>query len=182
MKEISDHILDILQNSYDAGATSVTVLVSEQWADDRLVIHIKDNGRGMDLETTKRTADPFFTSRKTRKVGMGIPLLRQHSEMTGGKTDVSSAVGSGTAVESTFRISHPDRQPMGDLAGIIVMMMEARQEVELALKVETPLGQFEISSSEIKRSLDIERIAGNELREQLTNLILNNMASLGFRA
>ena len=92
------HILDIIQNSISAGATRVTLTVDENPAADLLTIVIGDNGRGMTPEQVSRLSDPFFTSRTTRKVGMGIPLLKQSAEQSGGEVRITSEPGRGTEV------------------------------------------------------------------------------------
>jgi hypothetical protein len=182
MTEISLHILDIFQNALTAGAASITIIVEEDWGKDMLLIRIRDNGKGMDPDILERTVDPFFTSRNTRKVGMGIPLLRQHSEMAGGRTIIESSTGRGTDVIATFRLGHPDRQPLGDLAGSMVMMMAANPTVEIVLKYQTPTGSFSISHSEIKSMFSIDRITDKTLRDQLISLIINNLEVLEFKA
>ncbi|MCA1746858.1 MAG: ATP-binding protein, partial [Bacteroidales bacterium] len=110
MKEIALHILDIAENSLNAGANKVEIRIELNRADKRLRIEISDNGKGMSREMLSRTADPFFTSRTTRKVGLGIPLLRQHAEMTGGSVELRSAENKGTTVQAAFDTSHPDIQ------------------------------------------------------------------------
>ena len=90
MKDLSMHIMDILQNSTRAGATEVTLEVIENPAADTLTIRFIDNGCGMDAETVQKVINPFFTTRTTRKVGLGLPLLKQNTEQTGGSLDIQS--------------------------------------------------------------------------------------------
>lgn len=182
MTEISLHILDIFQNALAAGAGRIEVMLKEDWDKDRLSFSIQDDGKGMDDRTLERSKDPFFTSRSTRKVGMGIPLLRQHSEMAGGEARLESVPGKGTMVTADFMLGHPDRQPLGDLAGTVVMMMAANPSTEIVLEYRTPEGRFSISHSEIKSMLSIDRIKDATLRDQLISLIINNLNALEFRA
>lgn len=98
MNDLSMHILDIIQNSISAGATRVILTVDENPASDRLVISITDNGKGMTPDQVRRLADPFFTSRTTRRVGMGIPLLVQTAQQSGGDVSIESEPGKGTSV------------------------------------------------------------------------------------
>ncbi|MCX7706798.1 MAG: ATP-binding protein, partial [Anaerolineae bacterium] len=120
MRELSLHILDALQNSLEAGATLVELTVDEDLAADRLTIVIRDNGRGMDEATLARVTDPFFTTRKTRHVGLGIPLFKAATERCNGDFVITSAPGKGTTLEATFQHSHIDRAPLGDMVGTLL--------------------------------------------------------------
>ena len=115
MKELSLHILDIAENSVNAGATKIEISVNENLNKDVLIIKIKDNGKGMSAEKMKNIADPFITSRTTRKVGLGIPFLKAAAEACEGGLEIRSEIGFGTEVEVRFKHSHIDRMPLGDL-------------------------------------------------------------------
>ncbi len=123
MRELSLHILDLLQNALEAGATDVDVRIDEDLAGDQLKIVVRDNGRGMDAETVRRVQDPFFTTRTTRHVGLGLPLLDAAARRSEGILVVESAPGRGTAVTVTFRHSHLDRAPLGDVAGTLLAFL-----------------------------------------------------------
>ena len=115
MKELSLHILDIAENSVNAGATKIGISVVENLNKDELIINIKDNGKGMDPEKLKNIADPFITSRTTRKVGLGIPFLKAVAEACEGGLEIASERGVGTELQVRFKHSHIDRMPLGDL-------------------------------------------------------------------
>jgi len=117
MRELSDNIMDIAQNSISAGASLTEVHVKVSHQDDRITFTFRDNGCGMKEEMVQSVLEPFTTSRKTRKVGLGLPLLKQTAEMTGGDVTIQSTVGVGTVVTATFGLGHIDRPPMGDVAG-----------------------------------------------------------------
>ena len=123
------HIMDILQNSTRAKATEITLEVLIDSAQDTLTLIFKDNGCGMSEETVKKVIDPFYTSRTTRKVGLGLPLLKQNSEMTGGSMAIQSKEGVGTTVTAIFGLTHLDTPPMGDLAGTIVLTISAYPDI-----------------------------------------------------
>lgn len=144
-----------------------------------LSIRIEDNGKGMSKEELSRCSDPFFTSRTTRKVGMGIPLLRQHAEMCGGGLKIQSEKGVGTVVEATFQLNHPDRQPLGDLEGSWLLLVSSNPDIEWELIYSTGAGDFSISTSEIKEILELKYIRGNELTSNLKKMIRNNIEELG---
>jgi anti-sigma regulatory factor (Ser/Thr protein kinase) len=180
MKEVALHILDIAENSITAGADRVELRM-ELYPDSKLRLEIRDNGRGMSREKVAMTADPFFTSRTTRKVGLGIPLLRQHAEMTGGWVEVRSEENRGTTVTAEFNADHPDIQPPGDIVGCWWLLASGNQETDIILSCKTEHGSFEIGSAEVRRELEIERLTGNELREQLSGLIQNNLEEIGLK-
>ena len=123
MRELSLNVLDIAQNSIAAGAALTEITVQEDTADDRIVITVKDNGRGMTPEQVRKVSDPFYTTRTTRKVGMGIPLFRMAADMAGGGLSIASAPGKGTTVTATFVRSHIDRMPLGDMTGTVVALI-----------------------------------------------------------
>ena len=115
MTEISLNVLDVSENSTRAGASLVTILVTADTADDKLTIVIADDGCGMTEEQVAHVTDPFFTTRTTRKVGLGIPFFKYAAESTGGNFHIESEPGKGTTVTAVFGLSHIDRMPLGDM-------------------------------------------------------------------
>jgi hypothetical protein len=180
MKDLSLHILDIANNSIRAGASLVTLAITENTDDDTLIICITDDGCGMTEEELKMASDPFFTSRKTRKVGLGIPLFKQNAEQTGGWLKLQSTKGKGTRIEAMFRLSHLDRPPMGDLASVFVLLMAGTQGVEFELNYATPVGKYSISSVEIKDILDDVPLTEIEVQKQIEGLILSNLLEIRY--
>ncbi|MGE5776513.1 MAG: ATP-binding protein [Chloroflexota bacterium] len=116
MREIALHLLDIAENSAAAESRNITMEVHEDLQGDRLVARVVDDGRGMDAETVQRVQDPFYTTRTTRNVGLGIPLLKLAAEMAEGSFGLQSEPGKGTRLEAVFRHTHVDRMPLGDIA------------------------------------------------------------------
>ena len=153
MKEISLHILDIMQNSVVAEATLVELTVTEDADSDILKFTVKDNGRGMSEEFLKNVIDPFTTSRTTRKVGMGIPLLKLAAEKTGGRIEISSVIGQGTEITAVFGLSHIDRQPLGDMAETILGIVTSYTEVDFVYKHNINGREFILDTREIKEIL-----------------------------
>ncbi|MBQ3157971.1 MAG: sensor histidine kinase [Clostridia bacterium] len=117
MRELSDNIMDIAQNSISAGASLTQVHVIVSHADNLITFIFRDNGCGMSEEMVKSVTEPFTTTRRTRKVGLGLPLLQQTAMMTGGEMSITSQLGVGTEVKASFGLDHIDRPPMGDVAG-----------------------------------------------------------------
>jgi len=132
MRELSLHILDILENALAAGATRVTLTILEDSATDTLTITVTDDGCGMDEETVQRVLDPFYTTRTTRHVGLGLPLLAAAAERCGGGVTIESQVGQGTTVTATFQLGHIDRAPLGDIGGSLIAFLLTCRLVDLA--------------------------------------------------
>lgn len=153
MRDISLHILDIMQNSTAAraGLIRVTILVHSDTG--LLEIEIADNGCGMESDLLARVTDPFTTTRTTRKVGLGIPLFMASSEQSGGSFSIVSKKDAGTTLTATFQINHIDRPPLGDLAGVITDMAAAWPAVEIQLILGCGDNKFEFNSSEVSRML-----------------------------
>lgn len=130
MQELSMHILDIVQNSLTAGATRIEIRIREASAEDLLIIEVGDNGRGIVPEILWRVMDPFFTSRTTREVGLGLSLFKEATERTGGDLEVQSEEGKGTRVMARFRLDHFDRAPLGDMGETLGVLISGNPEVD----------------------------------------------------
>jgi len=134
MEDLSLHILDIAENCVAAAAQEISILIDEDSAKDRLYLEIRDNGEGMEEETRSQVLDPFFTTRTTRRVGLGLPLLAQAARDSGGGLEVDSAPGVGTTVRAEFQLSHPDRKPLGDVAATLGAILAGRPELSVCFR------------------------------------------------
>ena len=130
MREIALHLLDIAENSVAAESKHISVHVHEDLFRDRLTACVIDDGRGMDAATAQQVQDPFYTTRTTRNVGLGIPLLKLAAEMADGSFSLQSEVGRGAWVEAEFRHSHIDRMPLGDLASTFLTLLISHPQIE----------------------------------------------------
>jgi signal transduction histidine kinase len=130
MQDLSLHILDIAENSIRAGAQKIRVDILEKPGEDLLRVCITDDGPGMDAETLSRAADPFFTSKPEKKVGLGIALLAQSAREAEGTLRIESKPGKGVVLTADFRMSHPDRKPLGDISGTIRILRFTHPETE----------------------------------------------------
>lgn len=153
MRDLSLHLMDIIQNSVSAGAAKITVSVYTDSEKDELVFGVADNGEGMDKELLERVINPFYTTRTTRKVGLGIPLLKSSAEAASGKLWIDSEKGKGTLLKASFRISHIDRLPLGDIADTIVSVIIAHPEIEFELLLSSRNGNFVFDTGEVKAKL-----------------------------
>lgn len=154
MQELSLHILDIAQNSIAAKASFVEIEIEEDEKKDLLTIKIKDNGTGMDEETSRKVSDPFFTTRTTRKVGMGIPLFAQAAQSCGGDLNIYSKKGKGTIIEATFILSHIDRAPLGSMSDTMVSLVASHPEIDFVYRHRVQDKEFVFDTREIKKVLD----------------------------
>ena len=130
MREIALHLLDIAENSVAADGKEISIHVHEDLFNDRLSASVIDDGRGMDAHTLERVQDPFYTTRTTRKVGLGIPLLKLATEQADGSFSLQSEPGTGAWLEAEFRHSHIDRMPLGDLASTFLSLLVAHPQID----------------------------------------------------
>ena len=130
MRELADNILDIAQNSISAGASLVEIEINVNHERDEIEFVFKDDGCGMSEEMVKTVAEPFTTTRKTRKVGLGLPLLKQTARMTGGDFAIASKPGEGTTVTVSFGLGNIDRPPMGDVAGAFFSLVLLNPQID----------------------------------------------------
>lgn len=138
MRDLSLHLLDIAQNSIAANAKTVTIMLSIS-SDAVLRCVVEDDGKGMSEEMVGQVKSPFVTSRKERKVGLGIPLLTENARITGGEVTIQSAEGIGTKVEALFHLRHVDCIPIGDVCDTLyTLIMMNPAHPDFVLQCETP--------------------------------------------
>ena len=154
MRELSLHILDIVQNSIAAGAGTVTIQVQEDSGEDWISLSVADDGRGMDEETIARVTDPFYTTRTTRKVGLGIPLLKTGATSCEGDFSIESRLGEGTTIRASYRRSHIDRPPLGDMVSTMLTILLGDESVDYVYSHEVDGVAFSFASKEMKELLD----------------------------
>jgi Histidine kinase-, DNA gyrase B-, and HSP90-like ATPase len=153
VRELALHLLDIAENSVAAGAKNVTVTVEEDTRADRLVLRVEDDGCGMDAQTAAAVLDPFVTSRTTRKVGLGLPLLKAAAEACNGGLKLTSAVGQGTRLECEFQRSHIDRMPLGDVAGTMLTLVISAPHIHWVYRQRADAEEFVFDDQPIKAEL-----------------------------
>ncbi len=153
MRELSLNVLDVAQNSITANASLITVEIAENTAESTLAISIADNGRGMSEEQLKSVQDPFFTTRTTRKVGMGIPLFKMAAEMTGGSFKISSKLGKGTETAAVFKTDSIDFTPLGDIKSTVIMLVTMNTDRDFVYRQRVDENEFVFDTREIKRIL-----------------------------
>jgi anti-sigma regulatory factor (Ser/Thr protein kinase) len=158
MREIALHLLDIAENSAAAGSRNISIEVREDLFRDLLIASVTDDGRGMDADTAKNVQDPFYTTRTTRKVGLGIPLLKLAAEQAEGSFSLQSQPGKGTQVEAVFRHSNIDRMPLGDLSSTYLTALISHPAIHwiFGYRVTDEIGisqEFVFDDAELKSEL-----------------------------
>lgn len=169
MKELSLNILDISQNSITAGASLVEILLTED-ENGWLTLTVRDDGCGMSEETLRTVMDPFYTTRTTRKVGMGIPLLKLAAEQTGGEVKIESvsdkvSENHGTTITATFDTKHIDMTPLGDVIETVVTILQGHPEIDYLFIHKTPRFSVEMDTREMRAVLGDISFAELEILE-----------------
>lgn len=177
MRELSLHILDALENSLEAGATVVELIIEEDLTADWLAVTIQDDGRGMSEDQLARISDPFFTTRETRHVGLGIPLFKAATERCNGELTIESQLGKGATLRATFQHSHIDRAPLGDITGtLMAVILSGSCDLCYAHKVDGR--EFAFSTKDIRSELDNIPLTHPAVRHWLRDFIVEGEESL----
>ena len=137
MEDLSLHILDIAENATRAGAKRIVIELLADPINDSLTLSIEDNGTGIDQETVNRVLDPFFTTKDNKSVGLGLSLLSQAAQQTGGQLKIDSKKGQGTKVTANFQLSHPDMIPIGDVFATMEVLIAGNPATQFILDYKT---------------------------------------------
>jgi len=176
MEDLSLHILDIAENSVDGGATKVEITLEEDTEKDMLSMEVRDNGRGMDENTLAMVADPFFTTKTVRRVGLGLPFLKQASEECEGRFSIVSEKGKGTIVSVSFRRSHIDRKPLGDMGATIMVLIAGNPSSDFVFHYRKDAYHYRLETKPLKEELsdvpinspEVLRIIKEDINKGLT--------------
>ena len=174
MRELSLNILDIAQNSITANASLITIEVSENTVEHTLLIGIYDNGKGMSETQVQSVIDPFFTTRTTRKVGMGIPLFKMAAEQTGGNLEIESELGVGTQIQAIFKTDSVDFTPLGDVASTIQMLITMNTDRDFVYKHKVDEKEFVCDTRELKAILGDVPLDTYEVSQWILEFIKEN--------
>jgi hypothetical protein len=180
-RDLSQHILDIVENSVHAGASLVRVDIEQNTERDLLSICVKDDGRGIDPRMLAAITDPWVTTRTTRRVGLGIPFLAQAAEMCDGDFEISSEPGSGTEICATFRWSHIDRPPMGEIVGTLLCVIVGNPEVSFIYHHRVDDRVFELDTREIREVLgDDVPLSDPDVLAFIRGALVEGLEDVGF--
>lgn len=178
MKDLSLHILDIVQNSVVAKASIIDIRIEVDEKNDYLAIIITDNGKGMSPEFLQRVTDPFTTTRTTRKVGLGIPLLKQNAERTGGQMLIESTEGQGTTLKAVLKPNNIDCLPMGDIAGVIALLICSYPTTNFCFTESYNSSEFSVSTPELVDALDGVPLNDPSVYPLIKELLSSNLDEL----
>ena len=167
MRELSLHILDVVENSLAARATRINIEIVERLEEDQLAITIEDNGVGMDREMAIRSVNPFFSTRSTRRIGLGLPLLKAAAEHCNGQFHLESEPGKGTTVSVQFQHSHIDRVPIGNMADTLMSILLSDRLMSLGYVHSVGDRCFEFDTDDIKQMLEDVPVSHPLVREWL---------------
>lgn len=154
MQEIAMNILDIVYNSIRAKAKLIKILIFDSIKENVIDIEIDDDGCGMDEETVKKVINPFYTTRTTRSVGLGVPLFKENVEATGGSFSIDSRLNEGTEIKGSFVKNHLDTPPMGDIVETILTLIQADENIDYLFEYKTDTNDFILDTKEVKKILD----------------------------
>lgn len=178
MTEISLNILDIVQNSINAHASLIEIYVEINQATDYLKISINDNGCGMTKEQAANAQDPFYTTRTTRKVGLGIPFFKQASLSCEGEFHLDSALGAGTKIEAVFRLSHIDRMPLGDMTSTIYSLVAFNPDIDFLYTYKVDDKSFVLDTRELRCILQDVPLGDPQVASFIKDFLSENHAEV----
>lgn len=153
MTELSLNVLDVAENSVKAKATLIEISVESSFADDLMTITIKDNGCGMNEQQLARVCDPFYTTRTTRKVGLGVSFFKLAAESAAGSFSISSQEGVGTTVVASFQISNVDRMPLGDMTATMHSLITLNYDTDFVYFYKVDDREFTLDTRELREIL-----------------------------
>lgn len=179
MRDLSLHILDIVENSLTAGAKKVEIRIAEEISQDRLSIEIIDDGQGMDAELQAKALDPFFTTKMTRRVGLGLPLFKESCEICNGHFLLESQPGRGTKIKAIFPYTHIDRKPIGNMGETLLALIVGHPDVDIYYEHTREGVKFSLHTKEIKEILGAVPLNNPEVVSFLRTYIISQLAELG---
>ncbi|MDR0970766.1 MAG: ATP-binding protein [Bacteroidales bacterium] len=178
MTELSLHILDLLENSTVVNSTLINLDIKDSIKDNVFWFCITDNGKGMSKELLEKVTDPYTTTRKTRKVGLGLPLIKMNALNCNGTFDIQSQEGKGTKLTFAFEHNNIDRPPMGDFAGVFVMTIANNENIRFILNYTTDKDSFVFDTLEVKEALEGLPMNNNDVMKMLKEMINENLKDI----
>jgi anti-sigma regulatory factor (Ser/Thr protein kinase) len=178
MEDISLHILDIAENSIAAGATLIRINITVDIRKDLLSVEIEDNGKGIPEELIENVLDPFYTTRKTRKVGLGLSLLAQSAREASGDMSIQSEEGTGTKVTARFQHSHIDRKPLGSMTDTSMVLIAGNPDVDFVFTYIKNKNNYVLDTRQMKSELDGVPINSSRVLSVIRNSLEENLRDI----
>jgi anti-sigma regulatory factor (Ser/Thr protein kinase) len=179
LRELALHIMDLAENGLNAGATVVELSVDEDRLANCLTITIRDNGRGIPEKLVNDAMSPFFTTRTTRRVGLGLSLFREASRRCEGSFELKSEEGKGTEVSATFRLDHIDLAPLGDMGTTLSCLIMGNPGVDFLYRHRVDDRTFQLDTRQVKAELEGVDINEPEVVQYIGALINESLSELG---
>lgn len=179
MKDFSLHILDLVENSINAGANRIEIRVAEDSISNLLTVEINDNGRGMSKEMVSKALDPFVTTRTTRKVGLGLSLFAQAARACNGEAKIDSQLGKGTRLVGTFQLSHIDLKPWGSMVDTLIILIVSNPEKDFFYHHRKGTFEYTLDTEVIKKELGEVPISNPEVIKVLRSDLKDNLKQIG---
>ncbi|MBE9547714.1 MAG: ATP-binding protein [Proteobacteria bacterium] len=179
MLELSMHILDIVENSTRAGAKLIKINIVEDIKKDIFSIEIIDDGAGMNGDTLKKALDPFFTTKKVREIGLGLPMLSHSAKITGGDFTIESKEGEGTRIAAEYKHSHIDRQPLGNITGTLITLITGNPEVDFVHSHKNNAETYTLDTRDIRKELEDIPINNTEVLKLIRKNIEEGLEEIG---
>ncbi len=179
MRELALHIMDLAENGLNAGATLIALSVDEDRLANRLTITIRDNGRGIPEKLVNEALSPFFTTRTTRRVGLGLSLFREASRRCEGSFELKSEEGTGTEVSATFRLDHIDLAPLGDMGSTLSCLIMGNPGVDFLYRHRVDDRTFQLDTRQVKAELEGVDINEPQVVQYIGALINESVSELG---
>ncbi|MDP2278399.1 MAG: ATP-binding protein [Nitrospirota bacterium] len=178
MEDLSLHILDIVENSIAAGANRVEIRVIEDTKKDILSVEIRDNGKGMSEEVLGKAIYPFYTTRTTRRVGLGLSLLSQSAKEAEGDMAITSKKGEGTIVIADFKHSHIDRKPLGNMAETLIVLIAGNPDIDFLYEHRLNNRAYSIDTKDIREELGDVPLSSPDVIKAIKKDIQNGLKIL----
>lgn len=178
MKTLALHLFEILSNSVFYGANQIEMTVKDSPKENIYLFEVKDNGNGIKKEDIEKVTDAFFTSRSTRKVGLGLALTKMKTEQCKGGLEIESTYGKGTKVKFWFTHDNIDRPPLGEIEDVIVMSATMKENINLKYKHTTDKGEYVFDTKAIRKVLDEVEITNVKIIKALKEMIKTNLEEI----
>jgi len=179
LEDLSLHILDIVENAISAKAKRIDILVIEEPKEDRFVIEIKDDGIGMEEEVSRKAIDPFFTTRTSRRVGLGLSLMSQAAQEAGGRLRIESELGKGTKVTATLQYHHIDRKPLGSMLETMTTLLLGNSELDISYTHQKEGKSYVLKSKVLKERFKDRSLTDPEVIQYLKKHLKEGLAQIG---
>ncbi|MCK4967021.1 sensor histidine kinase [bacterium] len=173
MEDISLHILDIAENSVRAGASLVKIQIDEDLKNDQLVVRIEDNGQGMKEQELENSLNPFFTTKKDKKIGLGLSLFHDAARIAGGNLEITTRENWGTKIKAVFQHSHIDRKPLGSIKNTIEILVIGNSHVDFIYEHRKGEEKIAFDTRKLRDGIEADSLYPAVMIKKIQQLFIN---------